>query len=80
MRSFVVAAWERRRDDPELSTDGRRLLRLAATMGSIPADYFKYYYYRDAIAAELAARPTTRAQDIMGWSGGYWPTSACPAW
>jgi 6-phospho-beta-glucosidase len=69
---LIEAAWERRRDDPELSTDGRRLLRLAATMGSIPADYFKYYYYRDAIAAELAARPTTRAQDIMGWSGGYW--------
>jgi 6-phospho-beta-glucosidase len=69
---LIREGWERRREDKTLSADDRRVLRLAATMGSIPADYFKYYYYRDAIAAELAARPTTRAEDIMGWSGGYW--------
>jgi 6-phospho-beta-glucosidase len=69
---LIEQGWQRRREDSSLKTDDKRLLRLAATMGSIPADYFKYYYYRDEIAAELAARPTTRAEDIMGWSGSYW--------
>jgi len=68
----IEAAWERRRDDPALERHDARLLHLAATMGSIPAEYFRYYYYRDEIVAELAARPTTRAQDIMSWAPDYW--------
>ena len=68
----IEAAWERRRDDPELSTMGRRILHLAASMGSIPAEYFMYYYFRDEIVSELAAKPTTRAEDIMGWAPDYW--------
>jgi 6-phospho-beta-glucosidase len=68
----IEAAWERRRDDPELSTMGRRLLHLGASMGSIPAEYFMYYYFRDEIVGELAAKPTTRAEDIMGWAPDYW--------
>ena len=68
----IEAAWELRRDDPELSTMGRRILHLGATMGSIPAEYFMYYYFRDEIVGELAAKPTTRAEDIMGWAPDYW--------
>ena len=68
----IQAAWDRRRDDPGLSRPDARLLHLAATMGSIPAEYFRYYYYRDEVVAELAARPTTRAQDIMSWAPDYW--------
>ena len=68
----IEAAWERRRDDPELSTMGRRILHLGASMGSIPAEYFMYYYFRDEIVSELAAKPTTRAEDIMGWAPDYW--------
>ena len=68
----IRAAWDTRREDPELPPAGRRLLHLAAAMGSIPADYFLYYYFRDEIMAELAAKPTTRAEDIMGWAGDYW--------
>jgi 6-phospho-beta-glucosidase len=68
----IEAAWERRRDDPALERHDARLLHLAATMGSIPAEYFRYYYFRDEIVAELAARPTTRAQDIMSWAPDYW--------
>jgi 6-phospho-beta-glucosidase len=41
-------------------------------MGAIPADYFEYYYFRDEIMAELRAKPTTRAEDIMSWAPGYW--------
>ena len=41
-------------------------------MGAIPADYFEYYYFRDEVMAELRAKPTTRAEDIMSWAPGYW--------
>jgi 6-phospho-beta-glucosidase len=65
-------AWERRKDDPALEPDRRRQLQLAVRMGSIPADYFMYYYFRDEILAELRAKKTTRAEDIMSWAPSYW--------
>src|SRR2546421_745036 len=42
-----------------------RLLELACCMDSLPSHYFQYYYFKDEILAELQAKPTTRAQDIM---------------
>ncbi len=69
---LLEEAWERRKDDRELEPRRRRQLELAATMGSIPADYFQYYYFRDEVLAELRAKPTTRAEDIMSWAPGYW--------
>ncbi len=69
---LIKAAEERRRDDPDLSADDRRFLRLAAEMEAIPADYFGYYYFRDQILAELQAKPTTRAEDILSWTPDYW--------
>jgi len=65
-------AWETRRDDASLDPGRRRQLQLAARMGAIPADYFQYYYFRDEVVAELRARATTRAEDIMSWAPGYW--------
>ena len=65
-----AAAKPRRERD---TTDhGERLLQLAATMGSLPSDYLYYYYFRDEAMAEAAARPTTRAQDIMAEVDDYW--------
>ncbi len=49
-----------------------RILKLALAMDALPAEYFKYYYYRDDVFAELHAKPTTRAQDIMSWVPSYW--------
>ena len=69
---LVAEAWERRKDDPELTGVLRRQLRIAAEMDAIPADYFQYYYCQDEVLAELQAKPTTRAEDILGWSTGYW--------
>jgi 6-phospho-beta-glucosidase len=69
---LVAETWERRRDDPELTGALRRQLRIAAEMDAIPADYFQYYYCQDEVLAELQAKPTTRAEDILGWSTGYW--------
>jgi 6-phospho-beta-glucosidase len=69
---LLEEAWARRRDDSSLDPRRRRQLQLAVTMGAIPADYFQYYYFHDEILAELRAKPTTRAQDIMSWAPGYW--------
>ena len=69
---LIQQAWERRRDDPSLTPEQRRTLRLAATMEAIPADYFGYYYFRDEVLAELRATPTTRAEDILSWEPDYW--------
>lgn len=49
-----------------------RMLELASVMDSLPASYFQYYYFRDEVLAELQAKPTTRAEDIMAAVPGYW--------
>jgi 6-phospho-beta-glucosidase len=69
---LIEEAWEQRKDDRALDPRRRRQLQLAASMGSIPADYFQYYYFRDEVMAELRAKPTTRAEDIMSWAPDYW--------
>src|SRR5205085_11079380 len=56
----------------ELSHDELRLLELACRMNSLPNHYFQYYYFKDEILAELQAKPTTRAQDIMSNIPDYW--------
>ena len=65
-------AYERKLRNGSISTTRLRLLKLAVQMNSIPADYFQYYYFKDEITAELKAKPTTRAQDIMALVPDYW--------
>jgi len=65
-------AYERKRDDPATPPGALRLLDLAATMGSLPSTYMLYYYFTGEILAELRAKPTTRAQDIMASVPDYW--------
>jgi 6-phospho-beta-glucosidase len=72
MMPLVRAAYERKKGDPATSVHDLRLLELAATMGAIPAAYFLYYYFKDEVLAELQAKPTTRAQDIMAAVPDYW--------
>jgi 6-phospho-beta-glucosidase len=69
---LVREAWERRRDDPALTGEPRRILRLAATMDALPSAYFQYYYFEREVLGELQAKRTTRAEDILGWVPGYW--------
>jgi 6-phospho-beta-glucosidase len=69
---LLAGAYERQRTDATVDPHRLRLLELAVTMGSIPAEYFKYYYFKDEILAELQAKPTTRAQDIMASVPDYW--------
>ena len=49
-----------------------RLVELACEMVSLPSHYFLYYYFKDEMLAELQAKPTTRAQDIMAKVPDYW--------
>lgn len=69
---LVRDAWERKRDDPAAAPRDKRLLAMTVAMGSIPSEYFQYYLFKDQVLAELQAKPTTRAQDIMAAVPDYW--------
>ncbi len=72
MIPLVREAYERKKDDPTVDKHRLRLLELASMMGSLPAEYFQYYYFKDEVLSELRAKPTTRAQDIMASVPDYW--------
>jgi 6-phospho-beta-glucosidase len=69
---MLHAAYERMRLDPDIPREDLRMLELASWMDSLPSHYFQYYYFKDEILAELQAKPTTRAQDIMANAPNYW--------
>ena len=72
MLPLLRAARDRMRDDPAASLHYLRLIELACMMESLPADYFQYYYFKEEVLAELHAKSTTRAQDIMANVPDYW--------
>lgn len=72
MLPLLRNARDRMRNDPAASRHYLRLLELACTLDSLPADYFQYYYFKEEVLAELRAKPTTRAQDIMAKVPDYW--------
>ena len=41
-------------------------------MGALPSGYFEYYYYERELLAQLQAKPTTRAEDILAQVPDYW--------
>lgn len=69
---LLEAAYARKKNDPTIKPTQLRLLKLAVMMGALPASYFQYYYFKDEILAELKAKKTTRAQDIMAAVSDYW--------
>ncbi len=68
----VRQAWLGMKDEPDVQPHDRRLVELAVTMGAIPSQYLRYYYYHDEILAELRAKPTTRSEDILASIPDYW--------
>jgi 6-phospho-beta-glucosidase len=72
MLPLLRVAHDRMHDDPTASRHHLRLLKLACMMESLPADYFQYYYFKEEVLAELQAKPTTRAQDILAKVPDYW--------
>jgi len=69
---MLQAAYERMLRNPEIPHYNLRMVELACFMNSLPSHYFQYYYFKDEILAELQAKPTTRAQDIMASVPDYW--------
>jgi 6-phospho-beta-glucosidase len=69
---LLAAAWEQLEDDASVKLSTRRMLQIALATGSIPSEYMMYYFFTDEILAELTAKPTTRAQDIMASVPDYW--------
>jgi 6-phospho-beta-glucosidase len=69
---LLQAAYEKMREDERVPVYTKRMVELACMMESLPSHYFQYYYFKDEILAELQAKPTTRAQDIMALTGDYW--------
>jgi 6-phospho-beta-glucosidase len=69
---MLQAAYERMLRNPEIPRYDLRMVELACFMNSLPSHYFQYYYFKDEILAELQAKPTTRAQDIMASVPDYW--------
>jgi 6-phospho-beta-glucosidase len=65
--------WEELRDQPPLTDlNGYRALHLAVALGSIPSDYFNFYYFRDELLRELQLARQTRSEQIMSSLGSYW--------
>jgi 6-phospho-beta-glucosidase len=69
---LLEQAYAEKSKDKSLPESKLRLMNLAVTLGTLPAHYFQYYYFKDEILAELQAKPTTRAQDIMASVPDYW--------
>lgn len=65
-------AWEKVRDQPAPDLTGRRALRIALAMRSIPADYFTYYYFKDEVLREQQADRRTRSEVILDSLPDYW--------
>jgi 6-phospho-beta-glucosidase len=72
MIPLLSEARDRLRRDPGASRHQLRMLELACAMDSLPADYFQYYYFKEDVLAELRAKSTTRAQDILAKVPDYW--------
>jgi 6-phospho-beta-glucosidase len=68
----IRAAWADMEARQEVPAADRRLVELAVMMDAIPAQYLRYYYYRGEMLAELQAKPTTRAEDILAQVPDYW--------
>ena len=69
---FIRDAAERRAREPSDDPRADRMLRLAATMGSLPSAYLYYYYFHEEALDEANAKPTTRAEDILAEVDDYW--------
>jgi 6-phospho-beta-glucosidase len=64
--------WEALRGRPVQDVNGHRALHLAVALGSIPSDYFNYFYFRDELLREQQLARQTRSEVIMSSLGDYW--------
>lgn len=69
---LLAEGYRRVADDPTVPVWPKRMLRLAVAMGSIPSDYFRYYYFGDELFREAQANRRTRAGVLLDALPGYW--------
>lgn len=69
---FLAEGYARIADDPAVPVWDKRMLRLAVAMGSIPSDYFRYYYFAAEYFREAQAHRLTRAGVLLDALPGYW--------
>lgn len=69
---LLAQGLDRVRDDPFVPLWDRRMLHLAVAMQSIPADYFRYYYFGQEVLREAQSRRLTRAGVILEDVDDYW--------
>lgn len=68
---LIKDAHDRVMGDEHIPLTLRRMVELTCVMEHLPAHYFQYYYYRDAVLAELQAAPHTRAEVILSEVPSY---------
>ncbi|GAA3242992.1 glycoside hydrolase family 4 [Actinocorallia longicatena] len=51
--------------------DPSRMTELGRALGYLPNSYAKYYFFHDEVVAELRAKGTTRAEDILATLPGF---------
>ena len=56
--------------------DTAKLVAIARAQGLLPNSYLRYYYWHDEMLAELRAKPSTRAEDIMAMLPAYYDSVA----
>jgi 6-phospho-beta-glucosidase len=64
--------WEALRGQPVRDVNGHRALHLAVALGSVPSDYFNYFYFRDDLLREQQLARQTRSEVIMSSLDSYW--------
>jgi 6-phospho-beta-glucosidase len=69
---LLAAGYEKIADDPSVPVWDKRMLHLAVAMGSVPADYFRYYYFGEEYFREAQAQRLTRAGVLLDALPGYW--------
>jgi 6-phospho-beta-glucosidase len=64
--------WEERNGQPIADINAHRAFHLAVALGSIPSDYFNFYYFRDELLREQQLSRQTRSEQILSSLGSYW--------
>ncbi len=74
-RDFIevlAEAYEEVRGTPTTNLRARRTVEIALALGSIPADYFPFYYFSTDIVREQQRSSRTRAEQLMAELPDYW--------
>src|SRR3712207_1955716 len=69
---LLAEGYARVADDSTVPTWDKRMLHLAVALGTIPADYFRYYYFGEEVFREAQAQRRTRAGVLLDALPGYW--------